>query len=430
MSSTKAILAAAAIYFAFSVNAHMIMKTPTPYGKSTLNNSPLDAQGSDFPCKQRGDSTYDAQGASNIMPIGASQTLSFTGSAVHGGGSCQISLTTDKAPSKSTQWQVIHSIEGGCPANVAGNLPEDPNGDGASTFQFSIPQGIAPGDYTLAWTWFNKIGNREMYMNCAPVTVTSGSGKREADAETPGFTKRDTSFPPMFVANIGNGCSTKESVDVQFPNPGDSVQYAGEPGSLGPPVGTCGGSAGSSGSAATPSASAGSAGSSGSVATPSASAGQNTAPSVFAPGATAPVIIPTTATDPPAGATTSPAASATPSAASSPASAGTASAAGATSSPAAPASSSAASSPASSGTTSPAGALTGPCTAEGDWNCIGGNSYQRCASGSWSIVQPMATGMTCQSGQSATLNMSAAKAKHRRGGSFARGHVRRRSARL
>ncbi|KAA6408735.1 MAG: hypothetical protein FRX48_07078 [Lasallia pustulata] len=409
MSSTKAILAAAAIYFASSVNAHMIMKTPTPYGKSTLNNSPLDAQGSDFPCKQRGDSTYDAQGASNIMPIGASQTLSFTGSAVHGGGSCQISLTTDKPPSKSTQWQVIHSIEGGCPANAAGNLPEDPNGGGASTFQFSIPQGIAPGDYTLAWTWFNKIGNREMYMNCAPVTVTSGSGKREADAETPGFTKRDTSFPPMFVANIGNGCSTKESVDVQFPNPGDSVQYAGEPGSLGPPVGTCGGSAGSSGSAATP----------------SASASQNTAP-----GATAPVIIPTTATDPPGGATTSPAASATPSAASSPASAGTASAAGATSSPAAPASSSAASSPASSGTTSPAGALTGPCTAEGDWNCIGGNSYQRCASGSWSIVQPMATGMTCQSGQSATLNMSAAKAKHRRGGSFARGHVRRRSARL
>lgn len=60
---------------------------------------------------------------------------------------------------------VIHSIEGGCPANVDGNLPADPNGDGASTFQFSIPDGINPGDYVLAWTWFNKIGNREMYMN-------------------------------------------------------------------------------------------------------------------------------------------------------------------------------------------------------------------------------------------------------------------------
>jgi hypothetical protein len=145
-------------------NGHMIMNTPTPFGVSTLNNSPLVADGSDFPCKQRS-GVYDVEAANNVMPIGVTQTLSFNGSAVHGGGSCQLSLTSDKAPTKDTQWQVIHSIIGGCPANVDGNLPADPNGQGASKFQFSIPSGIAPGDYVLAWTWFNKIGNREMYMN-------------------------------------------------------------------------------------------------------------------------------------------------------------------------------------------------------------------------------------------------------------------------
>ena len=31
-------------------SAHMIMKTPTPYGAATINNSPLDASGSDYPC--------------------------------------------------------------------------------------------------------------------------------------------------------------------------------------------------------------------------------------------------------------------------------------------------------------------------------------------------------------------------------------------
>lgn len=97
------------------------------------------------------------------MAIGAPQKLSFTGSAVHGGGSCQISLTTDKQPTASSQWMVIHSIIGGCPTNTTqGNLPEDPNGSSANTYEFSIPNGIVPGDYVLAWTWLNKIGNREV----------------------------------------------------------------------------------------------------------------------------------------------------------------------------------------------------------------------------------------------------------------------------
>ena len=159
------------------------------------------------------------------MSIGQEQILSFNGTAVHGGGSCQISLTKDNPATKSSKWMVIHSIEGGCPArNTAGNLPEGADPDTTKdpdTYKYKIPEGIAPGAYTLGWTWFNKVGNREMYMNCASIKVAGGSGKRN----TPIRQRRDAaSFPPMFVANIGDGCTTAEGGDLKFPEPGTSVE--------------------------------------------------------------------------------------------------------------------------------------------------------------------------------------------------------------
>lgn len=107
---------------------------------------------------------------------------------------------------------VIHSIEGGCPTSSAGNIGEDASALDPTTFAYSIPDGIAPGNYVLAWTWFNKIGNREMYMNCAPIVVSGGSKKR-SEAEEPAFNetmvsedelfaRAAPSFPDMFIANI------------------------------------------------------------------------------------------------------------------------------------------------------------------------------------------------------------------------------------
>jgi hypothetical protein len=141
----------------------MEITSPVPYGKSTLNNFPLAADGSDFPCKQR-TGVYDAEGASNTMPIGSTQTLAFIGTAVHGGGSCQISVTYDQNPTKSSTWKVIHSIEGGCPArNQVGNLPGDSaTAPAPDKYSYTIPASLPTGTATLAWTWHNKIGNREM----------------------------------------------------------------------------------------------------------------------------------------------------------------------------------------------------------------------------------------------------------------------------
>ncbi|CAF9923141.1 MAG: hypothetical protein HETSPECPRED_005251 [Heterodermia speciosa] len=270
MLYTKAFVVAAATYLATGVQAHMKLATPAPYGPDSLNNSPLDASGSDFPCKQRA-GVYAAAKSTATMPIGAKQTLSFIGGATHGGGSCQISLTKDLEPTKDSVFQVIHSIEGGCPTSSAGNIGGDPNAADPTTFDYQIPQGIAPGKYTLAWTWFNKVGNREMYMNCAPIVVSGGGSKRSVDDdeyepsynETADFelAARDATFPSMFVANIpATDCTTLESADLAFPDPGPSVQKAGT-GQLSPPTGpkcgankaVAGGSAAGSASAASPS---------------------------------------------------------------------------------------------------------------------------------------------------------------------------------
>ncbi|KAL1970742.1 hypothetical protein VTN77DRAFT_2576 [Rasamsonia byssochlamydoides] len=375
-------LAAAALLSASVANSHMIMRDPTPYSNTTLNNSPLAADGSDFPCKQRADMWEVVK--MNVMPIGVPQKLDFYGSATHGGGSCQISLTTDLQPTKESKWMVIHSIEGGCPANVSGNLPGGAMSTGASTFYFSIPEGIEPGQYTLAWTWFNRIGNREMYMNCAPVTVTDGnttsSSKRDAIEEkrSTSLSKR-TDFPDMFIANI-NGCITPENVDIRFPDPGDSVEYAGTPSNLQPlgqPACTGGPGPGPTGSAPAGTTAAPSPTVSTPAVIPSGSSTTAAIPSTGAPGVfvTTSVAVPTVASI-----------SALPTTFVS-----------------------SAASPSASGSSSSSGALSGACSPEGQWNCIGGNSFQRCASGVWSAVESLAAGTSCTAGQATEMKIAEAK---------------------
>ncbi|OQE35421.1 hypothetical protein PENCOP_c013G05456 [Penicillium coprophilum] len=388
----------AALMGASMVNAHMIMSSPIPFSKDSLNNSPLLENGKDFPCKLR-DNAFEAPATETIIAIGENYPLTFIGSATHGGGSCQISLTTDLQPSKSSEWKVIKSFEGGCPANVGGNMEGGPDIIDPFTFNFTIPDGISAGKYTLAWTWFNRIGNREMYMNCAPITVSGGSSKRSPEE----LERRAASFPPMFVANI-NGCTTPESVDIRFPQPGDYVEYAGVPTNLakegseactGTPSFGGSGSTGSSGSGSSGSdagSSSSGSGSSVSNSTGPASAGSSPAPAESTPAAAqipaaAPSNPPTEPEYEPASTSAAPAPVETSSAESGPAS--------------------------SSSSSSSSDALTGSCSTEGQWNCIAGTSFQRCASGTWSDAQPMSTGTQCNSGQSEELVVSATKkARH------------------
>jgi len=107
-----------------SALCHMQMSVPYPLhspldpqtpeaDKDYSMTSPLLGDGSNFPCK----------GYQNDRPIrttadyvaGKTYSMSLTGTATHGGGSCQLSLSYDNGKT----FKVIKSIIGGCPLTVS-----------------------------------------------------------------------------------------------------------------------------------------------------------------------------------------------------------------------------------------------------------------------------------------------------------------------
>jgi hypothetical protein len=100
--------------------------------------SPLNADGSNFPCKGY-QSDLGSVGGTSVATWAAGTQYNFTvlGSATHGGGSCQAALSYDKGVS----WKVIHSVstpntsptiswtfaylpqyQGSCPASIPNPL--------------------------------------------------------------------------------------------------------------------------------------------------------------------------------------------------------------------------------------------------------------------------------------------------------------------
>ncbi|CAN9106164.1 hypothetical protein CC77DRAFT_568662 [Alternaria alternata] len=403
------------VAFAASASAHMTIEYPVPYGKDTLTSSPLEP--GDFPCKQRA-GVYDVT-EMNQWNAGETKEVSFKGSAVHGGGSCQFSITTDMEPTEASQWKVITSAIGGCPSNVTGNLPEDPNGHGAATFPVTMPDNIPEGKYTFAWTWLNKVGNREFYMNCAPLQVGGGSSK----ASTASASEALSALPDMFVANLpATQCTTSEGQDFNYPDPGHNV-IEGQGATLGDTVSGSGCSTmtkmgagnGQMGSptkpdASQPAASEAPAATSGYAAppasseAPAATSGYAALPSngggVFAPGAssapaaepTAPVAAPTPTygAQQPSSVPEQPAYSATPQVPDN-------------STPSAPAS----------------GSDCTPCDNDGAVVCIGENQFGLCNRGC-AVPQALANGMSCSAGA------VVATASLKRSLKFPRAHLHRR----
>ncbi|KAK3955649.1 hypothetical protein QBC32DRAFT_403105 [Pseudoneurospora amorphoporcata] len=242
--------AAAALLFT-SVQGHMVMNTPHSYnlyngsGPDLVQVDPLDGVQYKYPCQNH----YRVEERGTVK-VGDVQLVNFTGGAQHGGGSCQFSISYDD-PEQSNGWntsatfKTIYTIIGGCPAKFSddqersgSNLPlvaqkdpsqrletlhcnDDKGLDCTRSFMIPIPDFLPPGKATFAWTWFNKIGNREMYMNCAPIEITGGTPSKE----------KFNALPNIFVANIPkqtdipgyDGCFTGDGAKnvVNIPNPGE-----------------------------------------------------------------------------------------------------------------------------------------------------------------------------------------------------------------
>lgn len=386
----------AAMAFGSAVNAHMSLQFPTPFrasynpnyaGSSNIDysiTSPLEADGSNFPCKGYHSDLGSSEGKSVVTwNAGGAANFSVQGGATHNGGSCQAALSYDKG----STWTVIHSYIGSCPLSSG------------QEFDLNIPGDAPTGDSLFAWTWFNEVGNREMYMNCAAVTIDQGSGS----APSTKFADR----PSIFVANVANGCTTVEGKDVQFPDPGPDVttNNKGQDNS-GSFTGNCGVSKGgysggapvetpvqkspvdvpapivSPGVFVTATASAPAPTGNGETSTEQPTTEQPTAeqPTVEQPTVEEPTVEQPTTVDAPIK-----------------------------------------TAPSGSGSEEAEGS---PCSSEGAWNCINGTAFQRCASGQWSVAQALSAGTQCTPGQSSNIDMTATVSRRHAGRNFGRHGVR------
>lgn len=202
------------LVFATKIQSHLLLSYPPALryiGNTYITyenadyslTSPLNSDGSNFPCKGYQSDLGSLPGTSvATWDTGSLHNFTLLGSATHNGGSCQASISYDSGKT----FTVLNSYIGGCP------ILSPPGG----SFDFQIPSDAPTGNALFAWTWFNSIGNREMYMNCASVTINGGT-----KGETPSIPF--SSRPLIFVANVGNGCETIANTDISFPNPGPDL---------------------------------------------------------------------------------------------------------------------------------------------------------------------------------------------------------------
>jgi len=158
--------AALSVFLTRIVSAHLTMDEPKQWFvpeviRATVETSdsqqhPLQADGSNYPC----------QGVTPEAPVatyapGSTQKLKLLGSAVHGGGSGQMSITYDIKPTKDSKFRVMQSWMGDHPVKAVGNLgisDRDPQGLGAklpldpiNPLTFKVPAGLPKGKAVVAW---------------------------------------------------------------------------------------------------------------------------------------------------------------------------------------------------------------------------------------------------------------------------------------
>ncbi|KAJ9087905.1 hypothetical protein DSO57_1028485 [Entomophthora muscae] len=178
------------------VLGHMELLTPAPrrskyntnYAEGDIDysmSSPLNDDGRDFPCLG-----YPRGPPSAAYRAGKSISVSIIGTAPHNGGHCQFSISYD-----GIKFVVLKTIMGKCPAP-------------RRKFSVKIPPSAGTGAAVFAWTWINRSGQREFYMNCADINILgkkkghiTGHELLVANYKVPG--KASRIFPEGFANSYG-----------------------------------------------------------------------------------------------------------------------------------------------------------------------------------------------------------------------------------
>lgn len=235
MFTTKSLALVAALVA--SSSAQLLMTSPITYGyteeKPDTRENGAPVQPGMFPCSfPDGDGTGLAQ-AKNIIPLGEQQEVKLVDNNVQGGGSCQFSLTTDVPPTAKSIWKTFYSIEGGCPLKTdEENLPD---GQDAPAPKFTIPNSIAPGEYSFAWTWAPRLIPYS-FMYCAPITTVESEVEKPTEEEKKQreIDLVDRELPDMWFGSphIPDTCFNQYGNDVEYPNHGENFDRFGDPENL------------------------------------------------------------------------------------------------------------------------------------------------------------------------------------------------------
>ncbi|KAJ1663936.1 hypothetical protein IW140_003802 [Coemansia sp. RSA 1813] len=142
---------------------------------------------------------------SETWTAGQSITITFEGSAIHGGGHCQWSISYDGGKT----FVVLYQVLGNCFTGNSGGA------NAGYPYTFKLPSDLPSSDHAVfAWSWVNAVGNREFYMNCADVAIkgssaTSFSGKEMVIANHAGYpTIPEFSGNPKTGENYYTGAKT------------------------------------------------------------------------------------------------------------------------------------------------------------------------------------------------------------------------------
>ncbi|KAI0244008.1 hypothetical protein L0F63_003917, partial [Massospora cicadina] len=170
--------------------AHMDMVSPPPR-RSPKHAAPgvavdydmTSPLGEKYPYPCRG---YGPGPVSGTYEAGQSIPVQLGGGANHNGGHCQFSISYD-----DVNFASIKTVMGTCMVDTL-------------NYQVPIPPDAPSGRATFAWSWINRTGNREYYMNCADIEIKGRPGGKVVGskmlvADLPGT----ITFPEGFDNNYG-----------------------------------------------------------------------------------------------------------------------------------------------------------------------------------------------------------------------------------